>query len=41
LLGNDEFRTRVVIYNAVRHQNKWGAFLQPGNRVSSNYRKVL
>jgi O-antigen biosynthesis protein len=23
LLGQDEFRTRVVIYNAVRHQSRW------------------
>lgn len=23
LLGQDDFRTRVVIYNAVRHQNRW------------------
>jgi GT2 family glycosyltransferase len=35
LLGNDEFRTRVVVYNAVRHQNRWGSFLESGNRVSS------
>jgi GT2 family glycosyltransferase len=34
LLGNDEFRTRVVIYNAVRHQNKWEALLASGNCVS-------
>lgn len=34
LLGNDEFRTRVVIYNAARHQNKWGALLAAGNNVS-------
>lgn len=25
LLGSDEFRTRVVIFNAVRHQQRWGA----------------
>lgn len=24
LLGQDEFRQRVVIYNAVRHQGRWG-----------------
>ena len=23
LLGEDEFRSRVVVYNAVRHQNRW------------------
>jgi GT2 family glycosyltransferase len=23
LLGHDDFRNRVVIYNAVRHQNRW------------------
>lgn len=34
LLGNDEFRMRVVIYNAVRHQNKWEALLEAGNTVS-------
>jgi O-antigen biosynthesis protein len=27
LLGEDEFRTRVVVYNAVRHQNRWGAVI--------------
>lgn len=27
LLGQDEFRTRVVIYNAVRHQNRWSAII--------------
>jgi GT2 family glycosyltransferase len=35
LLGNDEMRTRVVIYNAVRHQNKWQALLASSNVVSS------
>lgn len=34
LLGNDEFRTRVVIYNAVRHQNKWRSLLELENQVS-------
>lgn len=28
LLGQDEFRQRVVIYNAVRHQTRWPKFLQ-------------
>jgi len=27
LLGQDEFRTKVVIYNAVRHQRRWAALL--------------
>ena len=27
LLGQDEFRTRVVIYNAVRHQERWAKLL--------------
>lgn len=27
LLGQDEFRTRVVIYNAVRHQSRWGELI--------------
>jgi O-antigen biosynthesis protein len=34
LLGNDEFRSRVVVYNAVRHQNKWGTLLESDNRIS-------
>ena len=25
-LGNDDFRTRVVIYNAVRNQERWDSF---------------
>ncbi|WP_341675863.1 glycosyltransferase [Niveibacterium sp. SC-1] len=25
LLGSDDFRSRVVIFNAVRHQTRWGA----------------
>ena len=34
LLGQDEFRTRVVIYNAVRHQNRWSAIIdQPTHSV--------
>lgn len=28
LLGNDEFRTRVVIYNAVRHQSRWASLIE-------------
>lgn len=28
LLGQDEFRTRVVVYNAVRHQRRWSALLE-------------
>jgi len=32
LLGPDEFRTRVVIYNAVRHQTRWGAFIEQGEQ---------
>jgi GT2 family glycosyltransferase len=28
LLGQDEFRTRMVIYNAVRHQTRWGAQIE-------------
>jgi GT2 family glycosyltransferase len=28
LLGDDEFRTRVVVYNAVRHQNRWRALIE-------------
>lgn len=29
LLGENEFRTRVVIYNAVRHQERWKKFIEP------------
>ncbi|MFC3459226.1 glycosyltransferase family 2 protein [Massilia haematophila] len=36
LLGNDDMRTRVVIYNAVRHQNKWQTLLAGGNVVIKN-----
>lgn len=28
LLGHDEFRQKVVIYNAVRHQSRWASALQ-------------
>ena len=28
LLGHDEFRTRVVIYNAVRHQTRWASLIE-------------
>jgi GT2 family glycosyltransferase len=28
LLGQDEFRTRVVIYNAVRHQTRWAKLIE-------------
>jgi len=28
LLGQDDFRQKVVIYNAVRHQNRWAGALQ-------------
>jgi O-antigen biosynthesis protein len=28
LLGQDDFRTRVTIYNAVRHQNRWQHFIE-------------
>jgi GT2 family glycosyltransferase len=28
LLGQDDFRTRVTIYNAVRHQNRWQPLLE-------------
>lgn len=28
LTGTPDFRTKVVIYNATRHQNKWSAILQ-------------
>lgn len=30
LLGENEFRTRVVVYNAVRHQNRWRALIESG-----------
>jgi GT2 family glycosyltransferase len=30
LLGQDEFRQRVVIYNAVRHQTRWVALIEAG-----------
>jgi GT2 family glycosyltransferase len=30
LLGQDDFRTRVVIYNAVRHQTRWHALMESG-----------
>jgi GT2 family glycosyltransferase len=33
LLGQDEFRTRVVIYNAVRHQNRWGQLLSESSTL--------
>lgn len=33
LLGQDEFRTRVVIFNAVRHQTRWGHLLAKSNEV--------
>jgi len=36
LLGSDEMRTRIVIYNAVRHQNKWQALLATGNVLTKN-----
>ena len=28
LTGAHDFRTKVVIYNATRHQNKWSSLLQ-------------
>src|SRR3546814_13338009 len=28
LLGENEFRTRVVIYNAVRHQERWKKLIE-------------
>ncbi len=28
LLGHDEFRTRLVIFNASRHQTRWGRYIQ-------------
>jgi GT2 family glycosyltransferase len=31
LLGQDDFRNRVVIYNAVRHQNRWPQYLPTSN----------
>lgn len=31
LLGHDDFRNRVVIYNAVRHQNRWPQYLPTSN----------
>ncbi|UUX94125.1 glycosyltransferase family 2 protein [Aquabacterium sp. J223] len=30
LLGQDEFRHRVVIYNAVRHQTRWQGLIEKG-----------
>ncbi len=36
LLGSDEMRTRIVIYNAVRHQNKWQGLLATGNVLTKN-----
>jgi GT2 family glycosyltransferase len=30
LLGHDEFRQRVVIYNAVRHQSRWKTLIEAG-----------
>lgn len=30
LLGNADYRTRVVIYNAVRHQDRWSKILDSG-----------
>jgi GT2 family glycosyltransferase len=32
LLGTGDYRTRVVIYNAVRHQQRWGFELAGGQR---------
>ena len=35
LLGQDEFRQRVVVYNAVRHQSRWSSLIeQPVESVS-------
>lgn len=31
LLGHDDFRNRVVIYNAVRHQHRWPQYLPTSN----------
>ena len=28
LLGQDDFRQKVVIYNAVRHQSRWASALK-------------
>jgi GT2 family glycosyltransferase len=34
LLGQDEFRTRVVLYNAVRHQTRWAGLIdQPVRNI--------
>lgn len=32
LLGQDDFRARVAVYNAVRHQTRWGHLIQSGTR---------
>lgn len=34
LLGQDDFRTRVVIYNAVRHQNRWRHLIEAESLVA-------
>ncbi|NQW94416.1 MAG: glycosyltransferase family 2 protein [Polaromonas sp.] len=37
LLGEGEFRARVVVYNAVRHQNRWASVIdQPIKVAASN-----
>ena len=35
-IGDDDFRTRVVIYNAVRNQERWGSFfVEPEDKPSN------
>ena len=43
LLGQDDFRQRVVIYNAVRHQERWRELLSdaPVSAVSTKKRKAI
>ena len=32
LLGQDDFRARVAVYNGVRHQTRWGNLIQSATR---------
>jgi len=32
MIGNDDFRTRVLVYNAVRHQDRWPSIFGSGEK---------
>lgn len=36
LLGQDDFRSKVVIYNAVRHQTRWAKLLQTAQTAATS-----